>query len=142
MCVRERTLSITAIVITYSNQLLDVYLPNLNRAFITQFSRSMHAENLHSGLDFLVVMPLYVVSNLFKKDSGSFFWPMPIKLVEGTFAQLGKKMVYQGHGYWVHGGLSLMAQYNPFALVNNLGRMNVSCCCSLYVCLLLLHTAY
>ena len=102
----------------------------------------MHAENLHSGLDFLVVMPLYVVSNLFKKDSGSFFWPMPIKLVEGTFAQLGKKMVYQGHGYWVHGGLSLMAQYNPFALVNNLGRMNVSCCFSLYVCLLLLYTAY
>lgn len=44
----------------------------------------MHVENLYTGIDFLVVMPLYVVSNLFKKDTGSFFWPMPIKLVEGT----------------------------------------------------------
>jgi len=51
---------------------------------------------------------------------------MPIKLVEGTFAQLGKKMVYQGHGYWVHGLLSNVAQYNPFSLKNNLNRMNVS----------------
>lgn len=44
----------------------------------------------------------------------------------GTFAQLGKKMVYQGHGYWVHGFLSLLAQYNPMSLQNNLGRMIVS----------------
>ena len=51
---------------------------------------------------------------------------MPIKLVEGTFAQLGKKMVYQGHGYWVHGLLSNVAQYNPFSLKNNLNRMDVS----------------
>ncbi len=86
----------------------------------------MHVENLHNGIDFLVVMPLYVVSNLFNKDKGTFFWPMPIKLVEGTFAQLGKKMVYQGHGYWVHGLLSLLAQYNPFSLFNNLARMDVS----------------
>jgi len=49
---------------------------------------------------------------------------MPIKLVEGTFAQLGKKMVYQGHGYWVHGLLSNVAQYNPFSLKNNLNRMD------------------
>jgi len=97
-----------------------------SRAFITQFSRSMHVENLYNGIDFLVVTPLYVVSNLFKKDAGTFWWPMPIKLVEGTFAQLGKKMVYQGHGYWVHGFLSYLAQYNPFSLKNNLGRMNVS----------------
>jgi hypothetical protein len=99
--------------------------PDLCRAFITQFSRSMHVENLYNGIDFLVVMPLYVVSNLFNKDKGTFFWPMPIKLVEGTFAQLGKKMVYQGHGYWVHGFLSLLAQYNPLSLTNNLGRMDV-----------------
>lgn len=86
----------------------------------------MHVENLYNGIDFLVVTPLYVVSNLFKKDTGTFWWPMPIKLVEGTFAQLGKKMVYQGHGYWVHGFLSYLSQYNPFSLKNNLGRMNVS----------------
>lgn len=85
----------------------------------------MHVEHLRDGVDFLVVMPLYVVSNLFRKDTGSFFWPMPIKLVEGTFAQLGKKMVYQGHGYWVHGFLSLLSQYNPLSLTNNLNRMLV-----------------
>jgi hypothetical protein len=85
----------------------------------------MHIEHLDDGLDFLVVMPLYVVSNLFKKGKGDIFWPMPIKLVEGTFAQLGKKMVYQGHGYWMHGLLSLMAQYSPFSARNNLNRMLV-----------------
>mmetsp|Transcript_38103 Transcript_38103/g.75955 ORF Transcript_38103/g.75955 Transcript_38103/m.75955 type:complete len:324 (+) Transcript_38103:82-1053(+) len=94
------------------------------KAFITQFSRSMHVENLKNGVDFLVVMPLYVVSNLFRKDKGDLFWPMPIKLVEGTFAQLGKKMVYQGHGYWMHGVLSLAAQYSPLSLMNNLNRMD------------------
>ena len=85
----------------------------------------MHVENLHNGIDILVVMPLYVVSNLFKKGKGDLFWPMPIKLVEGTFAQLGKKMVYQGHGYWMHGVLSLLAQYSPFSVTNNLNRMEV-----------------
>ena len=94
-----------------------------NRAFITQFSRSMHVENLDSGIDFLVVTPLYVVSNLFKKGKGDLFWPMPIKLVEGSFRQLGKKMVYQGHGYWMHGLLSNAAQWNPISVKNQLNRM-------------------
>lgn len=86
----------------------------------------MHVENLHNGIDFLVVTPLYVVSNLFRKGKGDIFWPLPIKLVEGTFAQLGKKMVYQGHGYWMHGLLSLIAQYSPYSLGRNLDRMLVS----------------
>mmetsp|Transcript_19399 Transcript_19399/g.43232 ORF Transcript_19399/g.43232 Transcript_19399/m.43232 type:complete len:109 (-) Transcript_19399:166-492(-) len=91
--------------------------------FITQFSRSLHMEHHRSGVDVLVVMPLYVVSNLFRKDAGSFFWPMPIKLVEGTFAQLGKSMVWQGHGYWVHGLFSLASQYNPLGSRSTLIRM-------------------
>ena len=63
---------------------------------------------------------------------------MPIKLVEGTFAQLGKKMVYQGHGYWVHGLLSNVTQYNPFSLKNNLSRMDVSSAASLLLLIILL----
>jgi hypothetical protein len=50
--------------------------------FITQFSRSLHMEHHRSGVDVLVVMPLYVVSNLFRKDAGSLFWPMPIKVTQ------------------------------------------------------------
>lgn len=94
------------------------------KAFITQFSRSLHVENLDTGIDVLVVMPLYVVSNLFRTGKGDIFWPLPIKLVEGSFCQLGKKMVYQGHGYWMHGLISNAAQWNPFAIRNTLSRMN------------------
>jgi hypothetical protein len=43
--------------------------------------------------------------------------------VEGTFAQLGKSMVWQGHGYWVHGLFSLASQYNPLGSRSTLIRM-------------------
>lgn len=37
---------------------------------------------------------------------------MPIELVKGTLAQLGKgKYVWQGHGYWFHGLLGNMANF-------------------------------
>lgn len=65
------------------------------RAFMTQFSRSMKVECWGSGVDFLVVTPFYVVSNLFKRKSGTIIAPMPIELVKGTMAQLGKKFIFQ-----------------------------------------------
>ena len=37
---------------------------------------------------------------------------MPIELVKGTLAQLGKgPYVWQGHGYWFHGLLGNFASY-------------------------------
>ena len=86
------------------------------RAFITQFSRSMHVELWGSGVDFLVVMPFYVVSNLYKRKSGTIIAPMPIKLIEGTLSQLGKKYIWQGHGYWFHGLLGNFGAYYPWAI--------------------------
>eukprot|EP01038_Epipyxis_sp_PR26KG_P013243 gene13243-17749_t len=65
------------------------------KAFITQFSRSMSVECWGTGVDFYVVTPFYVVSNLYKRRSGTIIAPMPIKLVEGTLSQLGKKFVWQ-----------------------------------------------
>ena len=62
---------------------------------MTQFTRSLKIENWHTGIDFYVVTPFYVVSNLYKRKSGTIVAPMPIKLVEGTFAQLGKKNIIQ-----------------------------------------------
>lgn len=62
---------------------------------MTQFSRSMHVECWDTGVDFLVVTPFYVVSNLYKRKSGTIVAPLPIKLVEGTFQQLGKKYLWQ-----------------------------------------------
>jgi hypothetical protein len=55
----------------------------------------MHVESWGTGVDFLVVTPFYVVSNLYKRKGGTLIAPMPIALVEGTFKQLGKKMIWQ-----------------------------------------------
>jgi hypothetical protein len=82
-----------------------------DRAFITQFSRSMHVESWGTGVDFLVVTPFYVVSNLYKRKSGTLIAPMPIELVKGTFKQLGKQMIWQGHGYWFHGFIGNFSTY-------------------------------
>ena len=81
------------------------------KAFMTQFCRSMHVECWDSGIDFLVVTPFYIVSNLYKRKTGTFLAPMPDVLVRGTLAQLGKKYVWQGHGYWLHGLLGNLASY-------------------------------
>lgn len=78
---------------------------------MTQFTRSMKVECWGSGVDFLVVTPFYVVSNLFKRKSGTIIAPMPIELVKGTLAQLGKKYIFQGHGYWFHGVLGALGNY-------------------------------
>eukprot|EP01034_Spumella_vulgaris_P028591 gene28591-35474_t len=81
------------------------------KAFMTQFSRSMKIECWGTGVDFLVVTPFYVVSNLYKRKTGTVIAPMPIELVKGTLAQVGKKWVFQGHGYWFHGVLGALGNY-------------------------------
>eukprot|EP00981_Chlorochromonas_danica_P014068 scaffold7265_cov159-Ochromonas_danica.AAC.1 len=83
-------------------------LYSATKAFMTQFSRSLKVEWWGSGVDFYVVTPFYVVSNLYKRKSGSLVAPMPDKLVDGTLAQLGKPYVLQGHGYWFHGFLQFL----------------------------------
>ena len=69
----------------------------------------MKVEWWDSGVDFYVVTPFYVVSNLYKRKSGTIIAPMPIALVKGTLAQLGKKHLFQGHGYWFHGLLQFLS---------------------------------
>ena len=80
---------------------LSVY--SATKAFMTQFTRSMHVENWGTGVDFLVVTPFYVVSNLYKRSHGTILAPLPDVLVRGTLCQLGKQYIWQGHGYWFHG---------------------------------------
>jgi 17beta-estradiol 17-dehydrogenase / very-long-chain 3-oxoacyl-CoA reductase len=67
------------------------------KAFMTQFTRSMHIENWDTGVDFLVVTPFYVVSNLYKRTTGTLIAPLPDVLVRGTLCQLGKKYVPPSH---------------------------------------------
>jgi hypothetical protein len=55
----------------------------------------MKVEWWDSGVDFYVVTPFYVVSNLYKRKSGTIIAPMPIALVKGTLAQIGKKYIWQ-----------------------------------------------
>jgi len=83
------------------------------KAFITQLSRSLSVEWAGSGVDFLVVTPFYVVSNLYKRRTGTIIAPMPIALIKGTLAQLGKGSygIYEGHGYWMHGFLEFVGRY-------------------------------
>lgn len=86
-------------------------LYSATKAFITQFSRSMQVECWGSGVDFLVVTPFYVVSNLYKRKTGTLLAPLPGVLVKGTMAQLGKQYVWQGHGYWFHGIVGNFSHY-------------------------------
>lgn len=79
---------------------------------MTQFSRSLKVEWWHTGVDFYVVTPFYVVSNLYKRKTGTIIAPMPDKLVKGTLAQIGKvrlpvpcvlAFVNGCHGFVVYG---------------------------------------
>ncbi len=90
---------------------------------MTQFSRSMKIEWWDSGVDFYVATPFYVVSNLYKRKSGTIIAPMPIKLVEGVLCQLGKRYLWQGHGYWFHGFLGNLANVYWNTVERNLAMM-------------------
>mmetsp|Transcript_7554 Transcript_7554/g.8230 ORF Transcript_7554/g.8230 Transcript_7554/m.8230 type:complete len:330 (-) Transcript_7554:1446-2435(-) len=103
---------------------LQIY--SATKAFITQFSRSMKIEWWDSGVDFYVVTPFYVVSNLYKRKSGTIIAPMPIELVKGTLAQLGKKYLWQGHGYWFHGLIQNFGLYHWGTVERNRQMMIVS----------------
>jgi len=81
------------------------------KAFMTQFSRSLSVESWDTGIDYLVVTPFYIVSNLFKRKSGTIIAPMPSVLVKGTLQNVGKKWVWQTHGYWFHGAIGAFATY-------------------------------
>jgi hypothetical protein len=85
-------------------------------------------EYLKSGIDILAIMPMYVVSNKYRKQEGTTFAPMPIKLVEGSFCQLGKKYLWQVHGYWFHTLLGSVGPFNPFSATNAKNRMEVNEC--------------
>ena len=93
------------------------------RAFIVQYSRSLHMEYMNTGIDILVITPFYFVSNKYRKDKGTLFAPMPIELVKGGFQQLGKVGLWQAHGYWVHGIVGKFQEINPLAPYNGLKRV-------------------
>ena len=79
---------------------------------MTQFIRSMAVEAWDTGVDFHVVTPYYIGgTSLYKRAKGTLVAPLPSKLIYGTLAQLGKKFVYQSHGYWFHGLLANLAAY-------------------------------
>jgi len=87
-------------------------LYSATKAFMTQFTRSLHIEHWGSGVDFLVVTPFYIGgTNLYKAPQGTILAPLPSVLVKGTLAQLGKTYIWQGHGYWFHGMLNNFANY-------------------------------
>jgi hypothetical protein len=50
----------------------------------------MHVEHWGTGVDFYVATPLYVVSNLYKRETGSLFAPLPEVFVKGVMCQLGQ----------------------------------------------------
>jgi hypothetical protein len=82
-------------------------------------------EYYRSGIDILCVMPLFVVSQKYRKEEGTLFAPMPIALVKGTFAHLGKKYLWQVNGYWFHTVLQFFSLINPLSAMNSLNRPEV-----------------
>lgn len=76
---------------------LNICLPNSLTHSLTHPLSLYHPHTVtaQSGIDWLVVMPLFVVSQKYRKDTGTLFAPMPIKLVTGTFCQLGKQYLWQ-----------------------------------------------
>ena len=103
------------------------------KAFITQFSRSMHVENWGTGLDFLVVTPYYVGTNNYNRKSGTLMTPIPSDFVHGTFAQLGKQYVWQVHGFWFHGLLGNLAAVYPSSTNRYRKMMKVYTQCVMFV---------
>jgi len=94
----------------FPGPLLAVY--SATKAFMTQFSNSMHVECWGTGVDFLVVTPFYIVSNLVKRKSGTILIPMPSVLVKGVLRMLGRgKYFWQSYGYWFHGLIGFIADY-------------------------------
>jgi hypothetical protein len=77
---------------------------------------------VQSGIDWLVAMPLFIVSQKYRKETGTLFAPMPIKLVEGSFKQLGKQYLWEVNGYWVHTLVQYFALNNPWSCNTNLRR--------------------
>ena len=67
----------------------------LRRAFVTQFSRSMHLECWGSGVDFYVVTPFYVRPKRHREGASLFFTPVARTLVLGTLSQIGKQYIWQ-----------------------------------------------
>ena len=66
----------------------------MRRAFVTQFSRSMHLECWGSGVDFYVVTPFYVRPERHRRGA-SLFMPVARTLVLGTLSQIGKPYIWQ-----------------------------------------------
>ena len=108
----------------------------------------MHVEHWGTGIDFYVATPLYVVSNLYKRQEGSLFAPLPEVFVRGVMCQLGKttkqctfclhvseltvfialgkgKFMSVGHGYWFHGVLGFLSSLNPLAPARRLSSIKV-----------------
>jgi hypothetical protein len=48
---------------------------------------------------------------------------MPIKLIEGTMQQVGKRYILEGHGYWMHGLLAFIGRYIYWDSYNRTKRM-------------------
>ena len=80
-------------------------------------------EYWRSGVDILVVTPFYFVSNKYRKEKGSLMAPMPIAILKGGFAQLGKRGLWQCHGYWFHCIIGKWQEINPWAPINAMRRM-------------------
>jgi len=91
-------ISISSGSCTHPSGLLSVY--SATKAFGNQLTRSMYYEYKEHGIDFLSITPYYFVSNLFKRDEGTFLAPMPEVIVKSSIKYLGyaaEANTYIGH---------------------------------------------
>lgn len=100
-----------------------IALYSATKAFITQYSRSLHFEYYKTGIDVLVATPFYFVSNKYRKTKGTLMGPMPDVILRGCYAQLGKKGVWQVHAHWFHCIIGKWQELNALAPYNAMKRM-------------------
>ena len=85
---------------THPSGLLSVY--SATKAFVNQLTRSMYYEYKGHGIDVLSITPYYFVSNLYKRDQGTFLAPMPDVVVKSSIKYLGyaaEANTYIGHKF-------------------------------------------
>jgi 17beta-estradiol 17-dehydrogenase / very-long-chain 3-oxoacyl-CoA reductase len=92
------------------------------KAFINEFSRSIHYEAKEAGVDVLCVTPYYVSSNMYKKEPG-FMVASARRVVRDTLALVGRYDIAAPY-FWhaLQGWLFDSYWATPQALMKSLKR--------------------
>lgn len=94
----------------HATPMLSVY--SATKAFMAQFSRSIHYEYKEHGIDALCLVPYYVISNMFRRGKPTLVAPAADRVARESLNFLGTRV--QVYPYWMHRIIGTLAQIYPF----------------------------